>query len=79
MGRKSIAIIKQKAFVGMYEQGVKVDEIAQYNNVHFTTVYNYLRKHGIILRTTPSWSKFRKAAQTKNMLQYKLQKLGVTV
>ena len=67
--------IERDAAVGLYREGYKVDEIATGLDRSLASVYLWLRKHGVILRTTPNWSKYRKVAHKRNQLISELAEL----
>ena len=71
--------ITKDAVINLYQSGYDVSKIVAETKLPNSTVYLWLQKHRIMLRTTPSWSKFRKAAMARNMYAYKLQVLGVEV
>ena len=71
--------ITKDAVVNLYQSGYDVSKIVEETKLPNSTVYSWLSKHRIMLRTTPSWSKFRKAAHARNIYAYKLQVLGVEV
>ena len=62
----------------MYKDGMEVSAIAEVLYLSKVCVYNYLRKHNIVLRSVPSWSKYRKVAHQRNVLQ-RQQKFALNI
>lgn len=64
----------QDAVVSMYQTGKEVKQISQASTIPQSTIYHWLRKHNIVLRTTPNWSKYRKVARERNAAVFVLAK-----
>ena len=59
---------ESKSIAAMYKDGMNAKDIAEVLFISCNCVYTYLRKHNIVLRTVPNWSKYRKTAHQRNVL-----------
>ena len=66
--------LREEAACELYKAGHKVVTIAEALEYSQVTIYAWLRKHKVMLRTTPNWSKYRRVAHERNVAVFQLAK-----
>lgn len=62
----------KKCVVSLYNAGYSVKEINDFCGYAIPTIYHWLRKHNVVLRSTPHWGKYRKVVSQRNAATFQL-------
>lgn len=67
--------IQQNAVIDLYQSGYAVKTVSEVLGIPVSTIYGWLRKRNVVLRSTPNWSKYRKVVAQRNIAFYTISKL----